>query len=220
MIRAGTAPKENELPQGFSEGAHRVVPVATYLGVRGFALKVLGQRFEPSGQCFGAGDDFRIRPRRRGGLGLGVDQLVGENNEANRNCRDSDMCRAPTALRGSCRRPAARRCANFPLRLRGKRPDRCARRSSGRSSPPSDRCLANQLGRVRPRHRGPWREAPRPGRPAARDWQLRPQYAEAPARHGRVFGKGRSPWLLRYSILDGGGKVWWRQSNHCICSAI
>jgi hypothetical protein len=53
MIRAGTAPKWIESPQGFSEGSHRVVPVAVNLGICTLVLKRHRERFDAIGERLG-----------------------------------------------------------------------------------------------------------------------------------------------------------------------
>lgn len=59
-IRAGSAPVDVLSPQGFSEGAHRVVPVAVNLGIGAVALKLCRKHFELIGERFGALDERGI----------------------------------------------------------------------------------------------------------------------------------------------------------------
>ena len=99
MVRAGTAPKWIESPQGFSEGSHRVVPVATNLGICGLALKCLGEQFEAVGERFGALDQRGVG---RGWIAAAAASRAScrsagrpSSSEANRNWRASDSVPSP-----------------------------------------------------------------------------------------------------------------------------
>ena len=160
------------IASGIFEGSYRAVPVA---------LRFRRQRPRSQGrrQAIRAGRRALRRGRRApgrapagGGGGAASGSLSiswsASSSAANRNWRASDKVPSPASasrLLASTRRAAA--CAGFPLRRRGRRPDRCGRRSSGRPSRPSGRGLADQLVELGDHFAHLAREAPRRGRVAA-----------------------------------------------------
>ena len=133
MAGAGTAPKWIESPQGFSEGSHRVVPVA-----------IQSRDLRPHSQAASASISSRLASAsaRSTSAGSGAARC-GAARRSRDSCRSAGRraaarrtgtgalrtgCRARRAPRGSCRRRAARRRGDFLLRPRGTRPGRCARR--------------------------------------------------------------------------------------------
>ena len=97
MIRAGTAPKWIESPQGFSEGSHRVVPVAPQ-------SRDLRPRSQAPSRAIRGGRRALRRAGQRGRIGRGwrrrrtaaaaasgplSTSWSASSSEANRNCRAS-----------------------------------------------------------------------------------------------------------------------------------
>ena len=137
-------------------------------------------------------DRARWRAAAAAAPGFVVDQLVGQQQRREQElARFAQRAEPGDALRGSWRRPAARRRAGCPPRPRGKRPDRRGRRS-----------IRSIIAAIRPPPRGsarrarrplraPWRAVPRRALAAACGRQARARSAEAPARLGPVLKSGR-----------------------------
>ena len=118
--QAGTAPKWIISPQGFSEGAHRVVPVATGDKLRRAhaqgprqAIRAARRAIRRARTSSGSGSAGAAAAARRG-FWLLVDQLVGEQKPGEQElARFGQGAEAGRAPRGSWRRAGARRCCRF-----------------------------------------------------------------------------------------------------------
>ncbi len=193
-------PRQGQLPSGsyrlrdFPKARTGQYPSQTEISSGGGMLKGLRKRFEPRGERFGAADMLGIGFSRSGGrrsrFGLLVDQLVGEQKPGEQELpRFGQGAEARQRLAALGVEQARGGLADSPLRLRGRRPDRCARRLSCRPSRPLERGLRGSACRVprplRARERAIHRRGPEP----VGGWSVLGRSAPARARRAPVPNK-------------------------------